>query len=144
MRAFFLTSVLFSLAAAAQKPVPTEPLPPPEMDEPGVTAQVPTRPPDTSLIGERQSLPRDGQAPIQDKIQSRPSEESAPTVTIRTTETGDTVEEYRQNGRLTMIKVTPQRGPSYMLIDTDGDGRVDRSDGVGAVAPIYYKLYEWD
>ena len=32
------------------------------------------------------------------------------------------VEEYRVNGRLYMIKVTPAKGKSYYLVDTHGDG----------------------
>ena len=32
------------------------------------------------------------------------------------------IEEYRINGALYMIKVTPTKGPPYYLVDTDGDG----------------------
>lgn len=34
----------------------------------------------------------------------------------------DLVEEYRINGRLYQIKVTPRIGPAYYLVDIDGDG----------------------
>ncbi len=37
----------------------------------------------------------------------------------------ETIEEYRINGGLYMIKVTPAFGPSYYLIDNDGDGVMD-------------------
>ncbi len=33
-----------------------------------------------------------------------------------------TIEEYRVNGRLYKIKITPKVGPAYYLIDNDGDG----------------------
>jgi hypothetical protein len=36
-----------------------------------------------------------------------------------------TIEEYRVNGRLYMIKITPRGAPPYYLIDTDGDGSLD-------------------
>lgn len=36
-----------------------------------------------------------------------------------------TIEEYRVNGQLYMIKVTPSRGPSYFLVDADGDGNLE-------------------
>ena len=52
-----------------------------------------------------------------------------PQVTI--TQRGEeTVEEYRVNGQLYMIKVTPAKGPSYYLVDGDGDGNLEtrRSD----------------
>jgi hypothetical protein len=37
----------------------------------------------------------------------------------------ETVEEYRVNGQLYMVKITPAKGYPYYLIDTDGDGRLD-------------------
>ena len=33
-----------------------------------------------------------------------------------------TIEEYRVNGRLYKIKVTPKAGPPYFLVDSNGDG----------------------
>lgn len=44
-----------------------------------------------------------------------------PEVTI-TTRGEDKVEEYRINGRLYMIKVTPKVGAPYYLVDHKGDG----------------------
>jgi hypothetical protein len=62
---------------------------------------------------------------------------------IRTEANGDVVAEYRVAGQLTVVKVTPVRGPVYYLIDSNGDGRLDASKGEGPVSPVYYKLYEW-
>jgi hypothetical protein len=36
-----------------------------------------------------------------------------------------TIEEYRVNGELYMVKVTPVVGHPYYFIDTDGDGSLD-------------------
>lgn len=36
-----------------------------------------------------------------------------------------TIEEYRINGNLYMIKVIPVIGPPYYLMDQDGDGRME-------------------
>ena len=36
-----------------------------------------------------------------------------------------TVEEYRINGQLYMIKVTPSKGYPYYLVDADGDGSLE-------------------
>ena len=36
-----------------------------------------------------------------------------------------TVEEYRINGELYMIKVTPSKGYPYYLVDADGDGSLE-------------------
>ena len=45
-----------------------------------------------------------------------------PQVTIVKTER-ETREEFRANGRLYMVKVTPAIGPAYFLVDQQGDGR---------------------
>lgn len=87
---------------------------------------------------------RPAEEPLPEKILLPPPPEAAPTVTIRTVDNGDTVEEYREHGRITMVKVTPQRGPSYTLIDANGDGKLDRRDTEGPVAPIYWTIYEWN
>lgn len=39
---------------------------------------------------------------------------------------GNTVEEYRMNGRLYMVKVTPPHGVPYFLIDQHGRGEMVR------------------
>ncbi len=36
-----------------------------------------------------------------------------------------TIEEYRLDGRLYMTKITPAAGPSYYLVDRDGDGQME-------------------
>ncbi len=57
-----------------------------------------------------------------------------------------TIEEYRVNGRLYMIRVKPDIGPPYYLIDTDGDGNMDvrRSDLDKELYINQWKLLEWD
>jgi len=50
-----------------------------------------------------------------------------PQVTI-TKRGDDRVEEYRVNGKLYMLKVTPPNGVSYYLIDEKGDGKMSRQD----------------
>jgi hypothetical protein len=47
-----------------------------------------------------------------------------PEVTIRH-ETDRTVEEYRINGVVRYIKVTPNKGKPYYFVDTNGDGILD-------------------
>lgn len=63
--------------------------------------------------------------------------------TVRTEANGDVVSEYRVAGQLRMVKVVPARGPTYYLVDSNGDGRLDSSKGEGPVSPVYYRLYEW-
>lgn len=52
----------------------------------------------------------------------------------------DKVEEYRMNGKLYMVKVTPPHGVSYYLIDNRGDGswvRQDAANGSGLRVPMW-------
>lgn len=39
----------------------------------------------------------------------------------------DMVEEYRVNGVLKMVKIIPDFGPAYYLVDNDGDGILETS-----------------
>ena len=83
--------------------------------------------------------------PIPKKIPSPVSESSAPTVTIHTGGNGDRIEEYREAGKLTMVRITPVRGKPYYLYDDDHDGRLDRSDADRhTIAPVYWTVYEWN
>jgi len=52
-----------------------------------------------------------------------------PQVTIRK-RGEDRVEEYRMNGKLYMIKVTPPHGTPYYLVDPKGDGGFVREEVV--------------
>lgn len=57
-------------------------------------------------------------------------EASEPQVTI-TKRGDDQVAEYRVNGRLYMMKVTPPSGKPYYLIDHKGDGKWVRQEDTG-------------
>lgn len=83
--------------------------------------------------------------PIPKKLPSPPSAEGAPTVTIRASNNGDRIEEYREGGKLYMVRITPVRGKPYYLYDDDRDGRLDRTDADRhSVAPVYWTIYEWN
>lgn len=47
-----------------------------------------------------------------------------PEVTIRR-RPGTTIQEYRINGRLYMVRIIPTRGVPYYLLDVDGDGNLE-------------------
>lgn len=65
-----------------------------------------------------------------------------PQVTIRT-EGDKTIQEYRQNGFLYAIKVTPKGGKPYFLVRADGsDGNFIRSDQPDMLIPAW-KIFEW-
>jgi hypothetical protein len=66
-----------------------------------------------------------------------------PQVTIQ--RRGDqTVEEYRMNGRLYMVKVTPSHGKAYYLLDTVGTGDFVRHDvyDTGTRPPMWV-IHQW-
>ena len=65
-----------------------------------------------------------------------------PEVTIRT-EGDKTIQEYRQNGFLYAIKVTPKIGKPYFLVRADGtDANYIRSDQPDMLIPAW-KIFEW-
>ncbi len=72
-------------------------------------------------------------------------EQLEPTVTIRDEE-DRRIEEYRLNGRVYMIKITPKKGIPYYYIDVDGDGQLELDDNQQAlnpVQPVQWKIKEW-
>ena len=93
--------------------------------------------------GQTATPPRSA-APLPEKIRAPDDVSNIPAVKIHTRDNGDVVEEYRHNGRLYMVKVTPPGGIPYTLMDTNGDGLLDKSDAEGPVAPVYYTIYRWN
>ena len=80
--------------------------------------------------------------PIPPKV---PGEEIEPSVVITERE-GQRIEEYSQNGRIYMIKITPVKGPVYYYLDEDGDGELELRESdrkMNPVQPVYWKLKEW-
>jgi len=56
----------------------------------------------------------------------------------------DTVEEFRINGRLYMVKVTPRHGTPYYLIDRQGDGVFHRQDSLSTdVRPPMWVIFSF-
>jgi len=55
------------------------------------------------------------------------------------------VEEYRMNGELYMIKITPVVGPAYYLIDTTGDGQLNarRNELDPAFVVPSWMIFRW-
>ena len=139
MRKPLLPLVLLAAMTAQAQTAPAPPAtapPPPGIDAEG-TAAVEVAPAEAAATD-----PADiKENPLPEKV--RPSDELAPNVTIRTE--GDvTIEEYRRSGQVYMVVVTPQKGPRYTYLDTDGDGRLEGDPKEGPVQPVYYTLYEWE
>ena len=57
----------------------------------------------------------------------------------------NTIQEYRKNGELYMIKIIPVVGPAYYLTDGNGDGNMDvrGSDMDKGTQINRWRLFEW-
>lgn len=54
------------------------------------------------------------------------------------------IEEYRVNGRLRFVKITPSVGSPYYMVDTDGDGVLETKEDDFSNPPInQWLLLEW-
>jgi Protein of unknown function (DUF2782) len=114
-----LTCMLFATTLNAQEPPPPpqQPVAPEQTAEPVAVEPVADgaeADPGFAPVPEPPDLPsrlEDGQ-PIE------------PQVTI-VRKKDAVVEEYRANGRMFMVKVTPKVGLPYYLLDRDGDGRME-------------------
>ena len=55
------------------------------------------------------------------------------------------IEEYRINGRLRYVKITPKKGKPYYLVDKDGDGELEtRHNDLDGMPPVNeWILLEW-
>lgn len=153
--ALLVACVGMGSAAAANPPPGKAALPPPPgLNDPGVGAGV--QQPDTAAPAPAAAEPaaEDPLAPlskpdarlVRDKASrdvSTNAQRIAGSQVTRRTQGSDTVEEYRENGHVWMIKIVPQSGPTQTFTDPDGSGRLARNPNEGPVSPVYYTLYEW-
>lgn len=80
--------------------------------------------------------------PLPERVQS--GEPLEPEVRIIRREQ-EVIEEYRQGGRLYMVRVVPRGAPPYYLVDSDGDGRLDTrwvEAAPGVLIPSWV-LFSW-
>jgi hypothetical protein len=72
-------------------------------------------------------------------------EEMQPDITI-IRKGKETIQEFRRNGQIYMIKIVPQVGPAYYMLDTNGDGKMDvKKNDLDKNTDInQWLLFEWD
>jgi len=138
------------------KPVFAPAQPPPDMDAPGTApAATATNKSGNAAAGKPAAVnvPNPASAPARvqastDKIGDGPvagGMPELPVVTVRK-EGNDTVEEYRRNGKIFMVRIMPTDGPAHYYVDRTGNGRLDRDpldNTPGPISPVYFKIYEW-
>lgn len=136
--ALVVVSALLAAPVFAQSRPPVNVPPPPGMNDPGVKASAPAAtaasvPAAAPAQSSTSLLPRTP-APIR-------SGEPLPEVSVH--QQGDnTVQEYRRNGQLYMVVVTPPSGiaQTYMV---DPSGRLLDEHGQKPTRPVMYKIMEW-
>jgi len=62
----------------------------------------------------------------------------SPDISVRQ-EAGQTLREYRVNGKLYAIRIDPDGGGSYFLVDRTGDGNFERSQSDSVDIPNWVK-----
>ena len=96
-----------------------------------------------TVLAEQQS---DIPPPPPGSADQRGQEEIEPEVVIIQRE-DKTIEEYRVNGQLYMIKVIPRNAPPYFLLDNDGDGTMESRLGASDLEPDImiprWVLFRW-
>lgn len=142
--------------AADRKPTKADIPPPPGLNDPGVSAQAPPQDQNkgnaaaadnaTTADDPLGPLPKPDSRLVRDKA-SRDAAANAQRVAAsnvtKRQQGDDTVEEYRENGHIWMIKIVQPNGPTQTFMDNDGSGRLMRDPREGPVSPVYYTLYEW-
>ncbi len=132
LTAALLAAGLLSVALAQRPPTGTA-LPPPGLHDAGTPAVAPASttpaPAATLPAMHNTATPRDARG--------------APPPEVRVVQRGeDTVQEYRRNGRVYMVVITPKSGiaQTYMV---DPQGRLVDEHGQKPVRPVMYKVLEW-
>lgn len=83
----------------------------------------------------------EGSEPVPPEQRIAPPQGKEPEVTI-IQRPHMTIKEYRSGGRVYMVRVDPDWGPAYYLVDEDGDGSWDQRMG-GDISVPQWTLFEW-
>ncbi|WP_395679551.1 DUF2782 domain-containing protein [Dokdonella sp.] len=140
--------------AAQKTPNKADVPPPPGINDPGVAGNAPTPAAAQEAPAAAPAANDDPLAPlpkpdarlVRDKAsrdKAAGDDRIASSEVVKRKQGDDTVEEYRQNGRVWMIKIVPIHGPIQTFVTNDGSGRLVRDPKEGPVSPVYYSLYEW-
>jgi hypothetical protein len=146
-----------ALPLAAQSAPPASVPPPPGLNDPGVSPVPAAAQGSTSAAGGSALPAVAGKAETAASAPARSASvfpraalrhderdlrgEPPPTVDVRRHD-GDTIQEYRVAGRVTMIRIIPKHGPVQTFY-ADPQGQLIPDPREGPVQPVYYTLYTW-
>ncbi|KRA33350.1 MULTISPECIES: DUF2782 domain-containing protein [Rhodanobacter] len=131
------SSLLFAASAFAQTP-PTKALPPPGINDPGVHATAPAATPAKKPLDLKPHAVPSTQANV---VAAPDTSDALPDVAVRK-EGDNTIQEYRRNGQLYMVVVTPKTGIPHTYT-VDPQGRLVDEHGQKPTRPVMYKVLEW-
>jgi len=116
----------------------TQETPPPGLPEERTSSKKPAE--DKSILETRPPVAAKETGPASDDSRNIPEPEVN---IIHRKDT--TIEEYRINGRLRYVKITPRVGKPYYLVDKDGDGELEsRHTDLDGIPPIAeWILLKW-
>ena len=138
-------SVLLASSAFAQSSVPSTNVPPPPgINDPGVKAV--SSPAKSAVKRKQAGTLKSSQAPLtlppMKSGDSRLGRDASPP-DVRVRQEGDiNVQEYRRNGQVYMVVVTPKSG-IQQIYTVDPQGRLVDEHGQKPVGPVMYKVLEW-
>ena len=117
--------------ASSAPPPPGSALPPPGINDPG---EKPRAVP----------LPSTGIPPsVAPAAREKDGKGDSTNVSVSTNENGDTVEEYKRNGSVYMVRVTPKHGVTQTYMVNQPGGNQSHDPRLGPVSPVYYDIYKW-
>jgi hypothetical protein len=154
--AFLAASPAFAQTSSSSSAMPhfAPAPPPPGMNDPGVNpAKAPRPAAADTTSAEPASSPAElepshmaGKPIPMPKMPGAPAGkdangDNAPDVSVR--QEGDsTIQEYRENGRVYMVVVTPKFGPQQ-IYNVDENGHMLDQNGQPPIKPVMYKIMQW-
>lgn len=122
--------------------------PPPGMNDPGVDPS--KEPAISSTAASPASTPAEmepshmsGKPIPMPQVPGAPAKDVSDTPDVAVHQEGEnTIQEYRQNGHVYMVVVTPKHGPQQVY-NVDPDGHMLDPNGQPPVKPVMYKIMQW-
>jgi len=152
----FGTTVAIAGMADPKAPPKADAPPPPGLNDPGGTTTKPQAAPNAAAAAAAAPasdadplapLPKPDTRIVRDRADRDPQamqQRMAASEHTTRHQGDDTVDEYKQNGHVWMIRIQPRNGPVETFMDTTGNGRLTRDPRQGPVSPVYFSLYEWN